>query len=49
VLHAEVLKAKRFLGEHLPDAGPVGHLGDLSGHAGSPVPHPLHHLLPEVA
>jgi uncharacterized protein (UPF0276 family) len=55
VLHAEVLKAKRFLGENLPDAGPVGSFAGLvdfagvAGRAGSAVPHPLHHLLPEVA
>ncbi len=55
VLHAEVLKAKRYLGEHLEDPGPVGlpvsaspaGIVEMSGGMG--VPHPLHHLQPEVA
>jgi uncharacterized protein len=51
VLHAEVLKAKRFLGETLPEAGPVGRLPAVAHPRSeiSAVPHPLHHVLPEVA
>jgi uncharacterized protein len=51
VLHNEVLKAKRYLGEHLEDPGPVAVLPMpvLRERDGPPVPHPLHHLLPEVA
>lgn len=54
VLHAEVLKAKRYLGETLPEPGPVGRLPapppvtPPAAHL-SAVPHPLHHVLPEVA
>ncbi|HZF13476.1 MAG TPA: DUF692 domain-containing protein [Thermoanaerobaculia bacterium] len=50
VLHAEVLKAKRYLGETLPEPGPVGRLPAPPpvSHL-SAVPHPLHHVLPEVA
>ena len=49
VLHAEVLKAKRFLGEHLEEPGPVGEPLPSPLLAGPGVPHPLHHLQPEVA
>jgi uncharacterized protein (UPF0276 family) len=49
VLHAEVLKAKRFLGEHLEEPGPVGEPRPSPPLAGPGVPHPLHHLQPEVA
>jgi uncharacterized protein len=57
VVHAEVLKARRFMGEHLPEVAPATERRGgppcsptvLTTGAGSPVPHPLHHLLPEVA
>lgn len=49
VVHEEVLKAKRFMGEQLstapPDAGPVLAAAASSSTA---VPHPLHHIQPEV-
>jgi hypothetical protein len=59
VVHAEVLKAKRFLGENLAEPGPVAQrLGMpempeappalVSSAGGAGVPHPLHHVLPEV-
>jgi uncharacterized protein (UPF0276 family) len=58
VVHAEVLKAKQFMGEHLapaanPEPEPVlagghdGH-GGYGGHGGETVFHPLHQILPEV-
>jgi uncharacterized protein (UPF0276 family) len=61
VVHAEVLKAKRFLGENLAEPGPLAGLAELPEIAEVPgalaqentggmgVPHPLHHVLPEVA
>lgn len=55
VVHAEVLKAKRFMAEQLwPEAAPpVGEgAGDEElagvGTAGAAVFHPLHHIAPEV-
>jgi uncharacterized protein (UPF0276 family) len=46
VLHDEVLKAKRFLGETLPQPEEESAPEILTG--GAPVPHPLHHIRPEV-
>ena len=55
VLHDEVLKAKRFMGEYLPaaptsaeEAEPVLAISGISGIGGERAPHPLHHILPEV-
>ncbi len=56
VVHAEVLKAKRWTGdrdeetsasppEPWRDARPFGPLGPLDG---APAPHPLHHIRPDV-
>jgi uncharacterized protein (UPF0276 family) len=54
VVHAEVQKAKRFMGERLEGAGADGasageRADDQRGEDGRIVPHPLHHVLPEVA
>jgi uncharacterized protein (UPF0276 family) len=69
VVHAEVLKAKRFLGENLAEPGPVALAPEtpetpetpktpevpdipaavVAQATGTGVPHPLHHVLPEVA
>jgi uncharacterized protein (UPF0276 family) len=46
VLHDEVLKAKRFLGETLPQPDNED-LPEIET-GGAPVPHPLHHIRPEV-
>ena len=54
VLHGEVLKAKRFIGEELAateeqGAGESGEAVPVElAAAGSAVPHPLHHVVPEV-
>jgi uncharacterized protein (UPF0276 family) len=45
VVHAEVLKAKRYMTDELaPAAAPA-----LPKRAGSAVPHPLAHVIPDVA
>jgi hypothetical protein len=51
VVHAEVQKAKRFMGDHLPVAPPASPLppSPVPHAAGLGVPHPLHHHQPEVA
>jgi uncharacterized protein (UPF0276 family) len=54
VVHAEVQKAKRFMGERLEGAGAGGagaveRAEDQRVEDGRVVPHPLHHVLPEVA
>ncbi len=54
VVHAEVLKAKRYMGENLPAATQLAAIpapsgGHLPGLEHAPAPHPLHHLRPEVA
>jgi len=50
VLHDEVLKAKRFMGETLPaePEGAENTEADQVAAAGSLVPHPLHHIRPEI-
>ncbi len=53
VVHAEVLKARRFMGQALngalPEVGePALAYRTPSGDAISTVPHPLHHVVPEV-
>ncbi len=53
-VHAEVLKAKRYMGEQLPAAEPMAANASDSPPSGAhplsePVPHPLHHVAPEVA
>jgi len=53
VVHDEVLKAKQFMGEHLPKraaepAGAEAHGAPPPALAGLGVPHPLHHVVPEV-
>jgi uncharacterized protein (UPF0276 family) len=49
VVHDEVLKARRFMDEHLPEPGqPVPHEEDAELFATAGVPHPLHHIRPEV-
>jgi uncharacterized protein (UPF0276 family) len=52
VVHDEVLKAKRFMDEHLPEPQPAmppvdGDAPHLEA-AGATVFHPLHHIRPEV-
>jgi len=61
VVHAEVLKAKRFMGERLPappvvpagaalaPAAPAAPANPAAPRGPVQVPHPLHHLRPEVA
>jgi len=47
VVHEEVLKAKRFMGEHLePEAAPEPEPALAAAH--ETVFHPLHRILPEV-
>jgi uncharacterized protein len=55
VVHAEVLKAKRFMAEELRAAGEETAAGELAGDGGEtasaggpPVFHPLHHIAPAV-
>jgi uncharacterized protein len=54
VVHEEVLKAKQFMGDHLPDLKGIPAemaetpLPPIVPGTGS-VPHPLHHMRPEVA
>jgi uncharacterized protein len=53
VVHDEVLKAKRFMGEHLPPVPQPAEADDpalppAALAAGLGVPHPLHHVRPEV-
>ncbi len=45
-VHAEVLKAKHYMGDHLPDAMPPSQ--PTSVERESAVPHPLHFVAPEV-
>ena len=48
VLHAEVLKAKQFIESQLEPVGSSAERQDAGAHEPSSVPHPLHHVLPEV-
>jgi hypothetical protein len=60
VVHAEVLKARRFMGKHPPTAGSIAAMAPLeTGKAAEEIPalvsagavtspHPLHHIRPEV-
>jgi uncharacterized protein (UPF0276 family) len=54
VVHEEVLKAKKFMGEQLspasapPEAEEAESVLVGAGMTGSSVPHPLHHIQPEV-
>ncbi len=46
VVHAEVLKAKQYMGSHLPET--KSSESDRSATQKSAVPHPLHYVAPEV-
>ncbi len=49
VVHDEVLKAKRFMSEHLPEPAPAGREdAAIPAAASATVFHPLHHIQPEV-
>ncbi|MBI1371699.1 MAG: DUF692 family protein [Phycisphaera sp.] len=49
VVHAEVLKAKRYIGADIGDAGESNELDDTPiDTTPLQVPHPLHHVTPEV-
>jgi hypothetical protein len=59
VVHDEVLKAKQFMGKHLPPAAPpslaesepvlaMAAMTGTNGMSGERAPHPLHHIQPEV-
>jgi len=45
-VHAEVLKAKQYMGDHLPSA--MSHRHETAVERESAVPHPLHFVVPEV-
>jgi uncharacterized protein (UPF0276 family) len=51
VVHAEVMKAKNFMGEHLSPAPAAAALaaGDDASIGKEAIPHPLHHSMVEVA
>jgi|HubBroStandDraft_3_1064219.scaffolds.fasta_scaffold00159_15 uncharacterized protein (UPF0276 family) len=53
IVHAEVLKARRFMGERLeardPGRARQPAAGAPAAEAAPALPHPLHHVLPEVA